>query len=99
MLEDARGRIFAVLAGKPTGDDTWVPEVEEGVEEVLAQAEADVRTSTCKDCSGPSWEDRCADCRNRCGDFKCLNVGVSFGNGRKVRPLSSFSVHPPLTLP
>lgn len=84
MLEDACGRIFAVLAGKPTGDPTWINEVEPEVDEVLVQAEAEVRTTTCKTCKGPAWKDRCADCRNWRGDFKCLNVGVSFGNGRTV---------------
>lgn len=77
--------LTVVLAGRPVGDSSWQVEVVDPVDEALAQAESEVKTTYCKDCNGPLWDDRCAKCRNRRGDFKHLNVGVSFGGGQQVR--------------
>ncbi|KAF7797720.1 hypothetical protein EIP86_008920 [Pleurotus ostreatoroseus] len=81
VFEDIRRRIFLVLAGRPVGDPTWSNLVSD-VDAVLAKAAEEVKITVCKNCRGQSWEERCAKCRNRRGDFKSLTAGVSFGGGQ-----------------
>ncbi|KAF7797239.1 hypothetical protein EIP86_008431 [Pleurotus ostreatoroseus] len=82
LLEDAQGRIFVALAGRPVNDPTWKADVQDRTDALFAEAEAEVRTTTCKNCEGPLWAERCSKCRNRRGDFKVINIGTSFGGGQ-----------------
>ncbi len=82
-LEDTQGRLFMVMAGRPVDDPNW-PVVMKGVDDAFVEAEEEAHSGLCKTCQGLSWEDHCSKCFNRRGPFKCIDVGVSFGNGRKV---------------
>jgi hypothetical protein len=72
VLVDRKGRVVAVCAGRPRGDETW-EDVARQASELLEAAGRKLHFGTTS-----SWtaED------NRRGDFSTISFGISYGSGQ-----------------
>lgn len=77
-LVDSKGRIVAVLAGRPANDETWGPSMKKAAESMAESREAGRRSNVF-----PTSEDT-----HRRGHFVNLAVGVSFGGGQQVSDIN-----------
>ena len=92
VLVDTDDRIIGALAGAPRDQEDF-KDVISKVEALLNVTALTVKARTCGPCKDKAWDDQCRRCRQRCGKFSTLSVGISYGGGQTVSSLySSYSL-------
>ncbi|KAJ3527181.1 hypothetical protein NM688_g8163 [Phlebia brevispora] len=78
LIADKNGRIIVMLLGRPMGDETWVPSMEE-LQAAIRKTGDSLRFGLSHLLPAPSAGPK----ENRRGDYKTVAVGLSYGGGQK----------------